>query len=578
MNRVAGLKPRRSAFDLTHNWFSPCDMGVLYPILVEDCMPGDVFRITTEIVVRFHESVWSPVLHEVNVHTRFFFCPYRILWDDSTVWAYSDRFAFRDTVSQYSGMISCPGGWEQFYTRGASGNVEYPLPRFRPEWLWLSAISGKGSIIDYLYGVTEFGATLDSFQYPVLFPLIAYNFIWNEYFRDQDLQSLRDCLGHSFDDLQPSFSNKGLALVNYEKDYFTSASPFRQRGIPPSLPLSGVLGVDFPTPLEDAAYLQGNVKNPSSGITGSVYVNAGDSEGTFGNAYISHDASGSYFVKGDRLNIPWEQLRQGFMPASVSLADALTFTVDDLRNTIQVQRWMERNARAGVRYIENLRAHWGVFPTDERLDRPEYIGGSKSPVIFSEVARTTGRAAGASGSDTAQGYLAGHGLSADRTKVCKYHVKENGVILGLMFIRPRTMYQQGINRMWLRDDVWDYPWPEFMHLSERPVWNQEIFHDPVPGDNNKNRGVFGYQPVYDEYRFRKSTVHGDLRDTLNFWHLGRIFSSLPSLAQTLPVDPVENRRIVPVTSRESMIVNVCNKVVVVRPLPQIGEPGLMDHY
>ena len=215
----------------------------------------------------------------------------------------------------------------------------------------------------------------------------------------------------------------------------------------------------------------------------------------------------------------------------VDLSTAATFNVADLRLAFQIQKWMERNARAGARYTEYLRAHFGVAPKDERLQRPEYIGGSRNACIISEVLKT-----GTTDATSPQGNLAGHGITAGETYIAKYHAQEFGVIMGIMSIMPRTAYQQGIDRQWLRRSRYDFYSPEFANLSEQAVERAELYASGVEAEN---RTIFGYQGRYDEMRVKRSQVCGLMRTDFNYWHLGRIFPRRPysirALSSVYPV-------------------------------------------
>ena len=256
---------------------------------------------------------------------------------------------------------------------------------------------------------------------------------------------------------------------------------------------------------------------------------------------------------------------------SVDLSAATTFNVSDLRLAFQVQKWLERNARGGARYTEFLRMHHGVAPKDERLQRPEYIGGSKNPVIVSEVPQTSSTDA-----TTPQGNLAGRGLVASQNMVAKYHALEYGLIMGIMSIVPKAAYQQGIDRQWLRRSKYDFFFPEFIGLSEQAIEEEEIY---VTADNESaNRAIFGYQGRYDEMRVKRDFVHGKLRSTMNTWHLGRSFASAPNLnASFVEMDPAQFNRIFALTSGPHCIVHVGNIIKAIRPLPVESNPGGIDH-
>lgn len=243
-------------------------------------------------------------------------------------------------------------------------------------------------------------------------------------------------------------------------------------------------------------------------------------------------------------------------------------------------KWKERSARAGARYTEYLRAHWGVAPRDERLQRAEYIGGVKTPVIISEVLQTS-----QSNVDTdamaALGQFAGHGISLDRGFIGKYHCPEYGYIIGILSVIPRTMYHQGFDRHYLRATSFDWPHPEFVNLSEQAVTAGEI----KAVGSNADDAIFGYQGRYNELRHMRSTVHGDFHDTLNYWHLAREFASTPVLNSSfVHVDPQAQSRIFAVQHDGSgnavsqLLVRLTNKVKAIRPIPLIPEPGLIDHH
>ena len=256
-----------------------------------------------------------------------------------------------------------------------------------------------------------------------------------------------------------------------------------------------------------------------------------------------------------------------FNDNTVDLSTAVTFDVADLRLAFQIQRWMERNQRAGVRYTEFLKSHFGVAPSDDRLQRPEYIGGTRSPIIISEVLQTSETGT------TPQGTLAGHGLGIQAGFAGKYHVKEYGLIIGIMSIMPKAAYQQGINRQWIRRTRYDFYFPEFANLSEQAILRGEIYTNNVSADNNT---IFGYQGKYDEMRIKHSMVCDDMRDTYDYWHLGRQFSSAPLLNSSF-IQCVPDKRIFAAESEPGLIVSFANNIKALRPLPILAEPGRIDH-
>jgi len=248
---------------------------------------------------------------------------------------------------------------------------------------------------------------------------------------------------------------------------------------------------------------------------------------------------------------------------------ASTFDIADLRLAFQVQRWMERNARAGVRYTEFLQAHFGVAPRDDRMQRPEYIGGSKSPIIVSEVLQTSGT----KDEPTPQGNMAGHGISVSTNHCGKFRCQEFGLIMGILSVMPRSAYQQGINRQWLRRTKYDFFFPEFANLSEQVIETAEIYASGVEAENIN---PFGYQGRYDEMRIKPNMVVSEMKDTYDYWHLGRIFTSAPTLDDTF-ITCTPSKRIFAAESEPGLIISHGNLIKAIRPIPLSAEPGLIDH-
>ena len=327
---VGALMPGRSAFDLSYTKTLTCDMGQLIPVMCDEVVPGDVFNIGNQSVVRFQPLV-APILHEINQYVHYFFVPYRLLWED----------------------------WEEFISRGVSGDETPVLPTWSPDL----ANTAVGTLWDYL-GFPVNARPTGSL--PLTFPRDAYNLVYNEFYRDENLQT------------EVSNANNTILHRNWEKDYLTSALVSQQRGTAPALPISGTTSAVFPSGSFLTSAGGTNVNTPSTPNT--YFLISATPDGT-------------------------NNLKNVFNNNTVDLSTASTFDISDLRLAFQIQKWMERNNRAGVRYTEFLRAHFGVSPTDDRLQRPEYIGGSKSPIIVSEVLQTS-----STDGTSPQGNLAGHGI------------------------------------------------------------------------------------------------------------------------------------------------------------------------
>lgn len=490
--RVKGLKPGRSYFDLSHPVMFDTYAGRLIPILCEEMVPGDYFQISNEVIVRLQPLV-APILHSISIKVHYFFVPYRLLWDL----------------------------WELFITGGPDGQDDSVLPRWTPDSIL------KGSLWDHLGFPLVIPTGLSR---PLSFPLRAYKFIWNEFYRDENLQTEEDIT----DDTVSSVKN-----VSWSKDYFTSALPWQQRGIAPAFPIQGYANTYFEDDLINEVLSYNLSADPVSDLTKA------------GGGNIGHEQA-----------------------LLADLGNAVTFNISDVRLAAQTQKFLERNARHGVRYTEFLQAHYGVNPRDDRLQRPEYIGGSKQPIIISEVLKTS------EDGDNPQGTMAGHGLSASMAKAASYHAKEFGLVMGLMSIVPDTVYNsQGFDRQWLRRDKLDFYFPEFAHLSEQAIEREEVYATNVEADN---REVWGWQGRHDEMRFKRGKVAGNFRDTLNYWHMARTFSSAPALNDAfLQIDGTDAgnlARVFAVQNEPGYLVHFGNIIKASRPIPIASEPGLLDHF
>lgn len=540
--KVRALKPPKSVFNLSYEKKFDFDFGQLIPVACEEMVPGDTFKVGNEMVIRFN-PLFAPILQEINATVHYFFVPTRLIFDD----------------------------WEKFITGGEDGNDSTVLPRFQPDlgsatdW---NLICGPYSLYDYFgfpvkkipggsrYGFPGelFGITSPYYFYrPLAFPWRAYNLIWNEFYRDENLQS------------EVSLDNYVVLNRNWHKDYFTSALEDQQRGVAPAISMKGFAPVVFPPELEDGVVL------PNSLMAGDVWNVTVDANTGITNA--------SEVYRSPRGGVSGaNNVTQGV----VDLSAGVGIDVSEMRLAFQMQKWMERNMRAGVRYTEFLHAHYGVSPRDDRLQRPEYLGGSKSPIIVSEVVQTANDGSSLVGT----GSQYGKAITADRNFICTYHAKEFGYLVGILSVMPKATYQQGIDRKWLRKSRFDFYSPEFAHLSEQPITNEEIFAFTGNSDNGSsidpkgNGDIFGYQAVWNEMRANQSKVCGALRDSLDFWHLGRQFSTLPQLnSDFITVDATRDdlKRIFQVPSVPGMICNFANIITAIRPLPKFGEPGLIDH-
>lgn len=437
---------KRGKFSLSHYKLFTCDMGELIPCGMYEVLPGDSIQHSTSALIRC-SPLLTPVMHPVDVRIHHWFVPYRLIW----------------------------ANWEDFITGGPSGTSlpSFPVVNINP---------GAGSLADY-FGL-PIGVTMDQSA----LPFRAYSLIWNENYRDQDLEAELVVNTTNGND---ATTNRLLQNCDWEKDYFTSARPWEQKGPSISIPL----GTSAPVGALDTGTI-------IAAETGSV-IGASD-----GNAIRRIDTGNAFATD---------------LPLVANLATATAANVNLLREAFALQRFEEARARYGSRYTEYLR-YLGVRSSDARLQRPEYLGGGRNTIQFSEVLQTGGTSAGA---QTGVGNLAGHGISAMRSNRYRRFFEEHGVVMSLMSVRPKTMYIQGVERMWTRRTKEDFWQKELQHIGQQEILNKEIYAAHASPD-----GVFGYQDRYDEYRRQESKIAGDFRSTLNTWHFGRSFSSAPALNAT----------------------------------------------
>lgn len=546
-SNVSGLKPGKTAFNLSHTHIYDCNFGELVPVACLETLPGDVFRLNADVVGRLTSALKSPILSQMDIVLEAFYCPTRLLMGHDA--------NFETPVGEVT--------WEEFISGGKDGshigNESYPLPRFSNS-AYTFTTSGIG---DHL-GI-QVGVPIAAGDEPLAFPWRAYRWIWNEFYRDENLMDeLQVCNylgnGSSGDStlIAPADYDK-LLYRCWRKDYFTSALPFQQRGTSPALPISGVLPI-------------------SSSFTGRVDFSTPDGTpspiiSNQGQLFISNAAA----INSSNLTLA----TFSGINSTVDLKDAATFDVNQIRTAFQVQKWLERNARGGVRYTEYLRSHFGVSPSDARLQRPQFIGSSRSPWLVNEVLQTSET----NTSVTPQGNQAGQAINLSRNNLGKFKSYEYGYIIILASVVPRALYQQGIPKYLSRKHNLDFYTPEFAHLSEQPVLNKEIYYKA--GGNND--GIFGFQPIWNEMRFIPSKVTGHMRTgssgySFDYWHFGRNFADTPLLnADFLLIGANEQAkqelmRVFAVQDENPFIINCGLSIKALRPMPYLSEPGLIDHF
>lgn len=493
-NAVKLTKPNTNVFDLSHDVKLSLNMGDLVPTMCLETVPGDRFNLSMESLVRMAPMV-SPVMHHIDVTHHYFFVPHRLLWDH----------------------------WEQYVTNTKITGFIPAFPTIEMNSLTWGKLADYLGIPEPLPGSAELVSAL---------PFAAFQMIYNEYYRDQNLipeVTYKVTDGNNFGintELQTSRKRA------WEHDYFTSALPTAQKGDAVDIPL-GIVALD---------------PNSNNG-------------GTIKQASNHLPNPGNFNVESDGGAMEVNTVASVYDPNDTLIVEPTT--INDFRRAMKLQEWLEKMARGGTRLVEVIKAHFGITSPDARLQRPEYITGSKSPIVISEVVNTTGT------DDLPQGNMAGHGISFTNGNQGGYYCQEHGYIIGIMSILPKTAYQQGIPKHFLKtNDPSELYWPAFANIGEQPVLNKELYAYTPTGND-----TFGYVPRYAEYKHVNSRVAGDFRTNLDFWHLGRIFATQPALNQAF-IEANPDTRIFAVEDPavDKLYAHVYHQVRAVRPMPKFGTP------
>lgn len=454
---------KRSKFSLSHYKLLTCDMGQLVPIGLTEVLPGDTIQQASSLLVRC-SPLLAPVMHPVHVRVHHWFVPFRLIWED----------------------------FESFITGGPDGNDASVFPTIGP-----STVS-EGGLLDYL-GVPPSATQVNLSALPIR----AYALIYNEWYRDQDLNNPLPISTASGGD---ATTNRTLVNVCWEKDYFTSARPWTQKGPDVTLPFGTTAPVSITSNNQDITV---------STVDGSpIATNTKLHLGSVGSEAALQPSTGN--PSSDSTG-----LRFGNQTGLTGLADlsvATAVKINELREAFAIQRYEEARARYGSRYTEYLR-YLGVRSSDARLQRPEYLGGGKQTIQFSEVLQTGPAAAGGGVAD-----LKGHGIGAVRSNRYRRFFEEHGYVMSLLSVKPKTMYVNGLARHWNRRVKEDFFQKELQHIGQQEIQNREIF-----SNHAQPLGTWGYQDRYDEYRRSESGIAGEFRSSLNFWHYARDFATAPVL-------------------------------------------------
>ena len=519
----------RSKFSMEKTLKTTFDSGYLVPIMCEEVLPGDTFNVNVTMFGRLATPLF-PVMDNLHLDSFFFFVPNRLVWNN---WV------------KFMGEQDNP-----------SDSISYTIPQ------QVSPTGGYavGSLQDYLGLPTAGQVGNSSTVSHSALPVRACNLIWNQWFRDENLQT--SLLIDKSDTTDTSAAaNYSLQRRGKRHDYFTSALPWPQKG---GAAVSIPLGTSAPI-VSTGARIQ--MTGQSSG---SVKLMQGVISGTaFG--------PDSAFTPTEGVTFGTANTVVGSLSADLSTATAAT--INQLRQSFQIQKLLERDARGGTRYTEIIRSHFGVASPDARLQRPEYLGGGSTPINISPIAQTGGT--GASGTTTPQGNLAAFGTYMAKGHGFTQSFVEHGHVIGFVSVRADLTYQQGLRKFWSRSTRYDFYFPVFATLGEQAILNKEIYVTGGNADNN----VFGYQERWAEYRYNPSQITGLFKSTsagtIDPWHYAQKFTSLPTLNSTFIQDtPPLSRNLAVGTAAngQQLLLDAFFHINAARPLPMYSVPGLIDHF
>ena len=517
-SQIPRAEIQRSSFNRSHGYKTTFDSGYLVPFYIDEVLPGDTFNLKCTLFARLATPI-VPFMDNMFMETFFFFVPNRLLWDN---W------------QKFNGEQENPGDSTDFLIPTIKNTGSFTV----------------GGIADY-FGIPT---GVNNLEVNAL-PFRAYNLIYNEWFRDENLQdSLLVEKGDGPDDV----ADYKLVRRGKRHDYFTSALPWPQKGPGVEIPL----GTSAPI----HGLSNGSLTNLVTSNSGTIQsIELSNSAGQFAIGTPSMASNG----KASLSNIVTGNVSDIY----ADLTSATAYTINSLRQAFQVQRLYERDARGGTRYTEILRAHFGVVSPDARLQRPEYLGGSSSPININPVQQTS-----ATDNTTPQGNLAAFGLTSSKIHGFTKSFVEHGYIIGLVNVRADLTYQQGLQRLWSRQTRFDFYWPALAHLGEQAVFNKEIYAQGTEADDE----VFGYQERYAEYRYYPSLITGKFRSTyaqpLDMWHLSQKFDSLPTLSGQFIEDNPPVSRVIAVQDEPQFLLDTYFSLNCVRPMPVYSVPGLVDHF